>query len=248
MFSAATTNTKLVKDLFDTVSQVIDEGKLKVKKEGIQMIATDRAMVAVIDMHLDASAFEEYTCDKEVEIGINILSLLTILKRAGAGDKLKLHLKEHQLEISLEGASTRNFAIPLLELSSDEIPPIGQLDFNSSFTVKAGIIEQGIADADIVADSVIFELSPDQMKMLAEGDTTKAELILKKGNEALLNINATQTVKSRYPIDYLKKLIKASKISDTVNIQIGADYPLKMQFKGDNASLTAILAPRVSED
>ena len=43
-------------------------------------------------------------------------------------------------------------------------------------------------------------------------------------------------------------MIKASKISDNVKLKLGNDYPLRMEFKGDKASLTMILAPRVSEE
>ncbi|MEM5811049.1 MAG: DNA polymerase sliding clamp, partial [Candidatus Aenigmatarchaeota archaeon] len=56
-------------------------------------------------------------------------------------------------------------------------------------------------------------------------------------------------VRSRYPIDYLKKMIKASKIADSATVRLGQDYPMKLEFKsGDKVSMTFVLAPRVSEE
>ena len=247
MFSLTMSNVKLLKDSIDTISQIIDEGLFKVKSDGIELIATDRAMVAVVDFKLNSSAFEEYNCEKETTLGLNLLNFLTILKRAGANDKLKMELNENRLDITLQGNSIRKFSVPLLEINQDEIPPVSQLDFAASADIKASIIEQGIADADIIADSVIFELDSDKLRMFAEGDSSKSELLLNKGDEALVSINVSSPVKSRYPLDYLKKMIKASRIAETTKINLGTDYPMKLEFKGQNVSLDMVVAPRVSE-
>ncbi|MCD6476870.1 MAG: proliferating cell nuclear antigen (pcna) [Candidatus Aenigmarchaeota archaeon] len=248
MFNLTLNNVKILKDSIETISQIIDEGIFKIKRDGIELLATDRAMVAVVDFRIDASAFDEYKCEKETEIGLNMLNFLALLKRAGSEDKLKMNLGDNRLNITLEGRSIRNFSIPLLNINSDEIPPVNQLDFNASAELSTAILDQGISDADIIADSVIIELLPEQLKMLATGDTSKSELILSKGNSALINLDVKDNVKSRYPLDYLKKIIKASRIADTVKISLGTDYPMKLEFKGDNVSLNMVLAPRVSEE
>ncbi len=78
---------------------------------------------------------------------------------------------------------------------------------------------------------------------------SKSELELAKGESALMSLDTADETKSRYPLDYLKKMVKAAKISDTVIVQFGQDYPMKLSFKsGDKASLQFVLAPRVSEE
>jgi len=86
------------------------------------------------------------------------------------------------------------------------------------------------------------------LRMLAEGNNSKAELKLKRGDEALLNLNAKAKIKSRYSLDYLKRMIRGSKLADKTRIKIGADSPLRIEFEGDHASLSMILAPRVIEE
>jgi hypothetical protein len=49
-------------------------------------------------------------------------------------------------------------------------------------------------------------------------------------------------------LDYLKKIIKASRITEKAKLQLGTDYPMKIEFNGENASLSMVLAPRVSEE
>ena len=74
------------------------------------------------------------------------------------------------------------------------------------------------------------------------------ELKLFKGTDVLTKLEAKDAVSSRYSIDYLKKMIKGSRISDKMKLMLGKDFPLKMVFEGKNAYLSMILAPRVSEE
>ena len=239
-----------MRDSIDTISQLIDDGLFKVSKDGIELSAADRATVSFVDFKLNSSAFDEYKCDSNVNIGLNMLNFLTVLKRANANDKLTLNLdeKENKFEVILEGDSKRKFAIPLIEIRREEMPQVDKLEFAAKAEVRADIIEQGINDADIVADSIMIELSDDNLRMFASGNSSKSELNLEKGNDALLDLSADSKVQSKYSLDYLKKMIKGSRISDKLKIMLGKDFPMKMVFEGKDASLSIILAPRVSED
>lgn len=248
MVKIVTSDIKTLRDSFDTISQIIDEASVRFRKNGIELTAADRAMVAVVDFSMSKNAFETYECDTEMSIGLNLLNFLSILKRAGNNDKLTLEPTEGKLNILFEGSSRRSFAVPLIELSKDEIPAIGQFDFPASFVIDAGVLIQGTEDADIFADSLIFEVSGTGMKLSAEGDNNKSELILEKNNQALQELNVKDSVKSRYPLDYLKKMLKASKLVGIAKIFLGNDYPMKIEFAGDNVKMGFVLAPRVQED
>jgi len=250
LFKAVTKDPKLLKDSIDIISQLIDDATFKLRKGGLELLASDRATVSVVDFKLKSSAFENYVCDKDSSISINLLNFLTVLKRANVNDKLTLSLneEENKLEIKLEGDSVRKFAIPLIQISKEEVPKIDQLNFTASADVSTDVLEQGINDADIIADSVVIELSDDKLRMFAEGDSSKSELKLFKGTEALKNLDVKEMVNSRYSLEYLKKMIKGSRIAERAKILLGKDFPLRIEFRGENASLICILAPRVSEE
>ncbi len=248
MFRATLTDPSLLINSVSTIAELIDEGIFKVTQSGISLVAADRAMVAVVDFNLASSAFEQFELDKDQTIGLNVGNLLSVLRRATGSDKLSLSLQDSKLEIGITGESRRRFVVPLLDLSQEEVPPIEQLEFAARAELKPEILQHGIDDAEIVADSVLFETSPNKFVMRAEGDVSRAELELEKGNTSLINLFAENSVKSRYPLDYLKKMIKAAKIADSVSIEFGQDYPMKLGFKsGDKASLKFVLAPRVSD-
>ncbi|MBI4010396.1 MAG: proliferating cell nuclear antigen (pcna) [Candidatus Aenigmarchaeota archaeon] len=249
LFKATLSEPQLLVNSISTIAELIDEGLFKISKDGISLVAADRAMVAVVNFNLSSAAFQNYDLDEEQTIGLNISNLLSVLKRATGSDKISLGLNAKKLEILIEGSSKRKFTVPLLDLSQEEVPPIDQLEFTVSAEVKPEVLQSGVDDAEIISDSVVFEISSNGFLMKAEGDVSKAELELEKGNKALINIQTESNAKSRYPLDYLKKMMKAAKIADAVAIKFGQDYPMKLSFKcGDKCSLQFILAPRVSEN
>jgi proliferating cell nuclear antigen len=249
MFKAVLANVGLLTDSISTIAELIDEGLFKLGKDGVSLVAADRALVAVVDFKILSSAFEKYEIDEEKSIGLNITNLLSVLKRASAEDNATLTLQNSKLEIVLQNASRRRFVLPLLDLSQEEVPPVDQLEFSVSAELKPAVLQSGIADAEIVADSVLFEASPSRFGMRAEGDISSAQLELERGNQSLIELTGNAEVKSRYPLDYLKKMIKGAKIADSVKLNWGQDYPMKLEFKSkDKAQLSFILAPRVSEE
>lgn len=248
MFSAKLSDSRLFVNAVSTIGELIDEGVFNIKSDGISFIAADRAMVSVVDFKMAANVFEEYSIDADQKIGLNITNLLSVLKRVDTGDKLILNLQDSKLEIRLEGKSKRRFVVPLLDISQEEVPPVNQLEFPAKIEMKPHVLEIGIEDADIISDAVLFEASNDKFVMRAEGDVSKAELELERGNENLLSLENNGDVKSRYPIEYLKKMVKAAKIADSATIRLGQDYPMKLEFKaGDKATMSFILAPRVND-
>ncbi len=248
LFSAKLSDPKIFVNAISTIGELIDEGIFNITKDGIDFIAADRAMVAVVDFKISSSAFEEFNSDSDQRIGLNITNLLSVLRRVGTDDKMILNVDGSKLEIKLQGNSKRRFVVPLLDITQDEIPPISQLEFPVKVEVKPHILESGIDDAEVISDAVIFETVKDKFIMRAEGDVSRAELELERGNESLLSLEASADVKSRYPLDYLKKMMKAAKIAESATIRLGQDYPMKLEFKsGDKASITFILAPRVSD-
>ncbi|MEM5793324.1 MAG: proliferating cell nuclear antigen (pcna) [Candidatus Aenigmatarchaeota archaeon] len=249
MFKAVLSKTDFFKDSISTIGELIDEGVFKVTKNGMELMAADRAMVALVDFKIPATAFDEFKVAGEQSIPVNISNMVSILKRLKSEDKLVLELKGNKLEIVMENSSSRKFTLPLMEISQEELPSVDQLDFKAKVKIKSDVFKSGIEDADIVGDSILLEANSERFNMKAVGDITSTELTLQRGNKNLLDLSAAGNITSRYPLEYLKKMIKASKLSDEALIRWSKDYPMRLDFSMiDKVSLGFVLAPRVSED
>ena len=247
-FKASLKGASILANPLSSIAELIDEGLFKITPEGLSLTAADRAMVAVTDFNLSKSAFESFEVEGDQSIGISLGNFLNVLKRASGKDVINFELKDNKLNVEIVGGGKRRFVVPLLEITQDEIPQIDQLEFATTAEVKSSTLQSGIDDAEIVSDSVILHSSNDKFVMRAEGDVSSAELELEKGSEDLVSMESGSDSKSRYPLDYFKKMMKAAKIADSVTLQFGQDYPMKLSFKdGDKASLQFVLAPRVSD-
>lgn len=249
MFKMSLSNVDLLRNSIPIISEIIDEGVFKVDSNGLSLLSPDRSMIAVVNFQLLASAFDDFKVTGEDMLGLNLANLVAVIKRIKNEDKVTLKKDEgtNVLEIVLEGRGKRSFEIPLLEITGEK-PPVEQLEFKGKVEMDSSVLEEGISDADIVDDSVVFETNPDLFKMWAKGDVSSAQLELKKGEEGLRKLESAEALKARYPLEYLKKMIKAAKLSEQVDLEFGTDYPMRLNFKSiDKVNLSFVLAPRVEE-
>ncbi len=246
---AVLSDISLFRDSLTAISELVSEAVFKIKTDGIYLTATDPTMVALIDYKLLSSAFESYEVHEAEDIGLNIENLLAVLRRAKSDDKVTLDFAKggNKLVVTIKGASTRKFTIPVLDIEKGEVPEMS-LDFAATVEVKTGVLAEGIEDASIITDTVVLGAGANEFTMRAEGDLSKVEIDLAKGSADLIGIDAKTTVSSKFSLEYLKKIAKGAKIADTAKIQLGADYPLKITFRAvDNLQISYVLAPRVED-
>ncbi len=248
MFEAKTKNISLLRDSIATIAELIDETELNIKEYGLQLIAADRAVVVVVDFYLSRDVFSEYKYTEDARIGINLQNLLQILKRASDDDTVTLKLNDNKLDITIRGQSTRKFVLPLIDISKEETPPLNKLEFSSHVVLNSDILSSGIEDAELITDSVVFTITKDHLTMKGESDSSFTQLDLVQGEGGFRIIDMGEPVRSRYSLDYLKKIIKAKKFSPEAKLSLSNDYPIKLQFEAPGKiQLGFILAPRVEE-
>lgn len=240
---------KYLKESISIISDLVNEARFKINKDAIELVAMDPANVAMVIFRLLSSCFTEYDVKKDVEIGINLSNLKQILRRANPNDMLSLELdSDNKLKITLKGVSSRTFSLPIIELEEKE-QKIPDLKFPVTIKMSPQLFNEAIEDADIVAESVSLVGGPNTFSVHAEGDLSQAKIDIKESDSTKINVEGQDTIKAKYSIEYLKKMINTSKLADDLTIQFNKDYPLKLEYKTvDKVMLSFILAPRVEND
>ncbi|MBS3131427.1 proliferating cell nuclear antigen (pcna) [Candidatus Woesearchaeota archaeon] len=239
---------KYLKESISVISDLVNEGRFKITKDAIELVAMDPANVAMVIFKLLSSAFTEYDVKKDVEIAINLSNMKQILRRAGPNDMLTLELVDNgKLNIQLKGKSTRTFGLPLINLEEKE-QKVPDLKFPVSITMDTTEFNEAIQDVDVVAESVSFIAEPKKFTISAEGDLSQAKIEIKESDNVKVKVEG-EKVRAKYSIEYLKRMINGSKIADEVVINFNKDYPLRLDYKAlDRVMLSFILAPRVEND
>ena len=238
-----------LKESISIISDLVNEARFKVTPDAIELVAMDPANVAMVVFKLLSSCFTEYDVKKDTEIAINLSNLKQVLRRASPKDMLTLELDgDNRLKVELRGTTNRTFNLPIIELEEKE-QKVPDLKFPVVVKTSSSILNEAIADVDVVGESVAFIAEPKKFILHAEGDLNQARIEIKEDDITKINSNSDEKIKAKYSIEYLKKMINGSKISDDVVIQFNKDYPLKLDYKTvDKVMLSFILAPRVEND
>jgi proliferating cell nuclear antigen len=239
-------DTRLLKDSVSIIADIVTEVRFKVTKNGLELVAMDPANVAMVVYKLLSSSFVEYDAKNERVLAINLNDLKQVLKRVKPNDTLILENPEAKLKVTLKGASKREFLLPLIDVEEKE-QKIPSLKFSVTVKTDASVINDAIEDVDIIGESVAFVAAPKAFRISSSSDLSKADVEILADEKT--SIEAKEETKSKYSIEYLKKMIQGAKLCDKVTVQFSKDYPLQLDYTvKDKLQLLFILAPRVDND
>lgn len=248
MFKLKVADAKLLRDMATAISILVDEATFQITPEGLKLRAMDPSRVAMIDFEWPKTVFEEYACTEPTKMCINISELLKLLKRAGKDEVVELALDEKtgRLQVKITGKYTRNFTMPTLETSEEEVPT-PKITFNVKAKTTAEGLRQAIEDAELVSDHVRIEADMEKLVFQATGDLMGATIEIKKGSDALLDLEVKEPSKATFSLSYLSEIIKAaSATSDIATLEYSTDMPIKLDFQqAKEGKLTFYLAPRI---
>ncbi len=241
---------RFLKDPISIISELVNEVRIKVDKDKIEIVAMDPANVAMVIFRLLNTVFLDYDVKTKQEIAVNLDHFKNVLKRAKPSDTLIMELDEirNRLKIQLKGESIRTFNLALLDTEERE-QQIPNLKFPLKVEMNSIAFDEAVEDMDIISESVILSADNKKITIQSEGTVSDAKVEINHNEEDTKISLDGDVVKSKYSIDYLKKIIKGSKLSDKVILQFSKDYPLKIDYIiRDKLSLSTILAPRVDSD
>ncbi|MFC1769243.1 proliferating cell nuclear antigen (pcna) [Nanoarchaeota archaeon] len=240
---------KFLKESITVISDLVTEARFKINSDAIELVAMDPANVAMVIFKLLSSSFTEYNVPKEIDIALNLANLKQILRRVKPNDMLTLEMEaDNKLKVTLKGNSTRTFSLPIIEIDEKE-QKVPELKFPVTISTSSAVLNDAIEDADIVGDSVTLSVEGKKFSVISEGDLSHANIEISEDDITKINTETQDKVKAKYSIEYLKKMIGGSKLSDSVTIYFNKDYPLKLDYTTvDKVMLSFILAPRVEND
>jgi proliferating cell nuclear antigen len=247
MFKAIVRAERLQSTL-DSVGVLVDECKIHLDDGGIEIRAVDPANVGMVDLTLDAEAFESYEADGGL-IGVNLVRLQDIAGMADSGQLVELELDEEtrKLHISIDGLE---YTLALIDPESiREEPDLPDLDLSSTIVIQGRDIDRAVTAADMVSDHI--ELGVDEADehfyVKAQGDTDDVHLEL--DTEDLIDLVAGEA-SSLFSLDYLQDMNKAIPKDTEVTMELGEEFPVKLHFdiaEGEG-SVTYMLAPRIQSN
>ncbi|MEW6221754.1 MAG: proliferating cell nuclear antigen (pcna) [Candidatus Hadarchaeota archaeon] len=244
-------DSKVWKSCVKAMVNIIEEASFKFTPEKVKMMAMDPSHVALVDFELPASAFSEYEVEEPATIGVNLMEMDKVLSRAKPDDELAMELddKQSRLNFTFKGASTRKLNMALIDVREAELKE-PKIQFTATAEVLAGVLQDGLKDAELVGDKVRFDVKDKELSMVAEGDKGTSELKLGDKDEGLVKLKADRPAGATFGIRYLADMVGGAGSGDQVSISLGSDLPIQLDLPiaGGKGRLRFLLAPRIEAE
>jgi proliferating cell nuclear antigen len=242
----AKVKSEILKGIVDVVSTLVDEAKFNIDSKGMTLKAVDPAHVAMIDMKIEKSAFEEFAAD-ETELGIDLDKIKEVLRLSRSGDVISLEQDEekNRLVINVGNVTRRMNLVDTTGMSDPKVP---NLNLPAKVAVASEELQKGIKAAESISDHIALTAQPEGFEMVSEGDTDSVSLKLSK--DQLVSLECKESVRSLFPLDYFSNMIRAIPVGTVVTMSVGNDYPVKLEFSiaDGRGTVNYLLAPRIESD
>lgn len=242
----ATVKADTIKHIIDATSTLVDEAKVHITPEGLSLKAVDPAHVAMVDLSLGAKAFETYEAD-DLELGIDLDRFRDIMKLAGSSDIVKIEYNKdsHRLVITIGNIVRR---MGLVDTAGMPDPKVPNLNLPNKVTLHADDLAKAIKGSESLTDHVAIQVDKDAFEVSATADIESLNLRIPK--EDLVSLECGEKSRSMFSLDYLSNMIKAVRSGEPISMQLGTDYPVKMEFSfaDGNGHCVYLLAPRIETD
>ena len=241
-----------LKEFIGTVGSLVDEAKLNISEEGLQIKAVDPSHVAMIEANLVKSAFDSYEA-KSMEMGLDIDKFKNVLTVASKDDMVELEMddKLNRLVVNI-GNLTR--AMPLLDTSGMPDPKVPSLDLPASVSVVVGEIGQGLKASKSVSDHIALSTTKDSFRLVCEGDNQNS-VDVSLGKDQLEKLDSSEDATSLFSLEYFALMVNSLPSDRILHINLGSDLPVKIDadlavddMTGAQGNVKFLLAPRIDRD
>jgi proliferating cell nuclear antigen len=236
----------VLKEMIKVVSTLVDEVKLNVTADGVDLKAVDPAHVAMVDLSLGKDAFDELEAS-DCELGIDIDKMKEVLSLAKAGDVIDMsHDEEHnKLVVHIENITRNMSLVDTMGMSDPKMP---QLNLPATIKLAAAELNQGIKASESISNHIALMANSEGFELSSQGDTDSVSLKLRK--DLLLSLDCSEPVRSLFSLDYFSNMVRSVPSAGVVTLAIGQDYPAKMEFEiaEGNGSVVYLLAPRIENE
>lgn len=250
------TTIGVLKPFIEEALTLVDEAKIFVEENSLQIREADAANVGMVDASLDTSVFESYNGEShsDLVLGIDLEQISDVLSQGDHNDTIHLILDPETRKLTASFNDSLEFTMALLDPDTiRSSPDLPDMDLNGRAELKGRQLNRAIRAADMVSDylQIGFPDTSDELYFHAEGDTDDMHLDLSEDDEGIEEVSGdVEEMYAIYSLDYLKDLKANMGPKDDITMLLGDDFPVKFHVnKPDNDALdvTYMLAPRIED-
>jgi len=255
MFEAKITKASLLKKIVEAIKELITDAKFECTASGMTLQAMDAAHVSLVALLLRAEAFEEYRCDRNVSLGINLESMAKVLKCAGNDDTVTMRAQDDGDCVTFIFESKNkvsDFELKLLDIDSETLG-IPEVEYKSIVKLPANEFQRTCANLSTWGDSVVVATTKEGIKFSVSGEIGSGNIHLKPNKDVDADsgviMDVTEDITLTFALKKLQAFTKATPLSSSVSLSMSDDVPLAVEYTCEELGyIRYYLAPKIEDD
>ncbi|KAL8597451.1 hypothetical protein ACOMHN_050949 [Nucella lapillus] len=257
MFEARLVQGSLWKKVLDATKDLLSEAIYDCSSTGITLQAMDSSHVSLVSLSLRSDGFDTFRCDRNLSIGMNLVSMAKILKCASNDDIITVKAGDNADTITFVFESPNqekvsDYEMKLLDLDTEHLG-IPDTEYSAVVKLPSAEFQRICRDLSQIGDSVVISCTKEGVKFSASGDLGTGNVKLAqtssadKEEEAVV-VEMNQAVCLTFALRYLNFFTKATALSPQVSLSMSQDVPLVVEYKiADMGFLRFYLAPKIED-
>ncbi|KAB8233680.1 proliferating cell nuclear antigen [Aspergillus alliaceus] len=257
MLEARLEQASLLKRVVDAIKDLVQDCNFDCNDSGIALQAMDNSHVALVSMLLKAEGFSPYRCDRNIALGINLVSLTKVLRAAQNEDILTLKADDSPDAVNLmfESAETdrlSEYDIKLMDIDQEHLA-IPETEYAATVEMPSAEFQRICRDLNALSESVVIEATKEGVKFSCQGDIGSGSVTIRQHTsvekpEQNVSIALSEPVALTFSLKYLVNFCKATNLSSKVSLCLSQEVPLLVEYGLGSGHLRFYLAPKIGDE
>lgn len=238
-------DVRYFKAIIEALSRLVDEASFKIKPDGMELEAIDRAHISLIKINLPKDEFKEYDVQEDMNFGFSTQYLLKVLSTSKRKEELEIESQDvSTIIIRINGEYPRVFELRNMDVSPPELPEL-KIEFDVKATLKSEAFRKAVSEIATVSDVVNITADENGIKVKSKGEA-EAEVELSKDSGSIQDIEISKPIESSYSTDYLNDILVLTKLSGNTKMSFAEQKPLQLEFNTESGgNVIYLLAPQL---
>jgi len=260
MFEARLLQASILKKILESIKDLEQANFDCSTTGGISMQAMDPNHVSLISLLLRSDGFDEYRCDRNLSLGINISSMAKILKCAGNDDNVTIKADDKGDVVTFMFENEKQdrlseFELKLMDIDAEHLG-IPDTEYKAVIKMPSAEFQRICRDLTVLGDTVIVSATKEQVKFSVSGDMGSGNIFVKQSADADAKPEEATTIELQEPVTltfalrYLNSFTRATSLHGSVILSMSKDVPLMVEYRiGDQLGyIRFFLAPKIDEE
>jgi len=258
MFEARLIQGSLLKKIQDALKDIVTEASWDCTSAGLSLQAMDDSHVSLVQLTLRSDGFENYRCDRNLAMGIQMASFSKLLKCANNDDIITLKADDDgdMLEMLFEapnGEKESHYEMKLMDLDCEQLG-IPDQEYSCTIKLPSGEFAKICRDLSQIGECIVITCTKDGVQFSAKGDLGSGTVKLNQKldvekEEDQVSVEISEPVQLTFAVKYLNLFTKATSLSGSVCLSMSNDVPLVVEYKvEDMGHIKYFLAPKIDDE